>query len=493
MAQTDPNTYEVGIDLGNDGTWSGADLVEADVVAREHLEYSFGRDQVRLLSPPQAGVCRFALANDANQWDTSSALAPRLPIRIRVTQAGPTTRVAWIGDLEQATQRPNIYEQMTVIDCVGKLARLTRNRGHSTQVYTDITTGTAIQRVMEAAGLAAADFNIADTGQTSMAYWWLDEQETPWSAIQRILDTEGRAYLVEEPTTGAITFRDRHSRFLDSNSTSVQSTLRGSTTEPIFSSFEYDDGVRDIINQATMVRRVRTAQTLAAIWTHDGNFTAAPGSSTAIKVRMTSSNPFTAAVSPLVADTDYTIVSGTVSSATLDRTSGSSATLTIVAGGTGVLELSGLQVRGQELAVTTEESFTNTIDASASITANGIREWAGNPRAEISAVDAQDLVNGLVSAHLGGRPRATVTLHGRRATDTMTAALTRNVGDRVALHETRSALAGTEFWIEHVRHIVRPGRDHVTTFGMERADAANYWILGTDSIGTPGETAVLGW
>lgn len=480
---TDPLTYEIGIDLGNDGTWAGADIVTSDVRAVPHMRYSRGRDQLRQLSPPTAGACSFALANDANQWDTTSSLAPRLPIRIRATE-GVTTRTVWQGDLLASQQMPNHGDQRTDITGIGKLARLTRQKGFSTQLYQNVTTGTALGHILDAVGFPAGQRDL-DAGITQLDWWWLDENETVWSAIAALLASEGRAYLYESGD-GNIVYRDRHSRVTDTASVTAQAHFRGVTTEPIFSSISYDDGLRDVVNEATMLRKDRTAASSAAIWTHSGNLIVAASGTVTIKIRQSDGDPFTSAVSPLVADTDYTVVSGGVGSATLDRTSGSSATLTITADGTDNLELSGLQVRAQSVDVAATESITNSLDASTSITAYGLKEWTGTPRAEMTRGRAQELTNAIVSWHQNGIPTLRMTVHGNRHTTAMTNTQTRDIGDRIQVTETRMALTADEYWIEHIAHEVARGRLHTTTFGCESADeAGNAFIIGTHALDDP--------
>ena len=64
------------------------------------------------------------------------------------------------------------------------------------------------------------------------------------------------------------------------------------------------------------------------------------------------------------------------------------------------------------------------------------------------------------------------------STERMTAALAREVGDRVHVVEDNIPVE-RDFTVEQVRHEVRAPATHVTTFGLEEAISDNYGIWGT--------------
>ena len=90
-----------------------------------------------------------------------------------------------------------------------------------------------------------------------------------------------------------------------------------------------------------------------------------------------------------------------------------------------------------------------------------------------------------------GRASAMLTLYANRGTAAMTAALGRTLGDRVAVTANDVALAGDEFWIDYVEHLIHEGELlHVARFGLGAAGGAEYFTLDESELdGSDG----LGW
>ena len=322
-----------------------------------------------------------------------------------------------------------------------------------------------------------------DTGKQTLESWWLDDRERVFTAMNSILSTEGPGAVIYEDGSGAIVFKDRHARVTESRSTAVQKTYVGATSEPVTHRARHDSGRGGVINVATMTRKGRTAATSAAIWTLGATIALAANETKKITVRQADRKPFKTAINP-TASPDYTVDSGSVTSITLDRVSGSSAELTIVAGASGVT-LSGLQVRAQSWNVDGTGDGTdikNTVDAATSIAKYGER---GLPerikiREEIALVSAQDLTNAYVGFHDEERPTSRFKVYGNRNATAMTAALPMEISDRVRLNLTAGNI-DINAHIEQIEHRVTRGPLHETILGVEKATASQPWIWDTST------------
>lgn len=321
-----------------------------------------------------------------------------------------------------------------------------------------------------------------DDGLTTMGWWWLDNEDA-FTALDTLKNTEGPGAALYEDGTGAIVFKNRHARATESRSTVVQTTFDsgvGATEPALGMPFSYDPGIKDVVNSCQVEVKRREAQTLAVVWTLGEDITLGANETRQYIARQSSGDPFTAAVAPNAGAGDYTVLSGSVSSVTLDRTSGAQVTITIVAGASGAV-LTGFQMRAQSVDVVNTAVRTNVLDASTSQDDYGVVEYRLNVRPEIDFNVAQDFCDAVVGYFQNGRPVTTAVVEGSVATARMTAALSRDVSDRV--HVTVGSDIDADMFVEHIKHEVFAGGRHVTTFGLENAgDVAAYFILDTSEL-----------
>ena len=472
--------YTIWIDSDEDGTFDGDEKVTSDVLARNHIVTTRGKDQIRELAPPRAGSCQFELDNTAGTYDVGTSFNEGQGVRLRATFAAVDYEL-FTGLVDDLRQNPNHDERSVTVGAIGPMSKLANRRGISTVLYANITTGTALGHLLDAAGWAGADRDI-DAGQQTFAWWWLDDNETLFGAMNSLLATEGPGAAIYEDGTGKLVFRDRHARVTESRSIAIQTTFRGTGTEPLHSEpIRYVSGTKDIINVATMTRKARSAAALGEIWALGETLVLAPSEARKFTVRQSDRTPFTAAVNP-VEDTDFTVTTGTVSSSTLDRSSGSSAVLTMTAGSGGAT-VTGLVVRGQSVSVDSTTDIENSFDASASITKHDKRPLPTRVkiRSEISLIDALALMDSYVAYFKDPRPTAEFTVIANRHADAMVAWLKREVGDRVRLISTHSSI-DFEAYVEQIRHDIHGAPLHVTTFGVEDATIlGDPWIWDTST------------
>ena len=472
-------TYWVGIDLSNDNDYLDAgEVVTADVLARTGIRTFRGADFTRPLLVPRAGEAAYELRNDDGTYAIGT-ISQGDPTKI--TASDGTEYTLFEGEIDRVEQYPEKERQSVGVIAHGVLAQL-KGKRVSTALYQDITTNTAIGHLLDAAGFPAAD-RALDTGRTTMDWWWLDEEDA-FEALLTLLHTEGPGAALYE-NGKVITFKHRHHRLENTASTAVQTTFRGTGTEPLHSSpFVYDDGLRNVVNVCKVTVKQRAASALSAIWTLGEQVQLGASEVRQLIVRTSDGDPFTAAV--CTAGTDYTVIAGSVSSAVLSRTSGGSATLTITAGSSGATII-GLQVRAQPVEVTFTTTIQDTIAATASQTQYGVQTFALPVRAEIGNSFAQAMCNWIVDWFKNGRPTVKITVNNGNATR-LSAALARQISDRIRVIEANTTL-DDQFWIDTVEHRAT-GRFHETAFGAEVASDTGYFIIGTSAIGGPD---ILAW
>lgn len=501
-------TYKVGIDFSNDGAFTNAhEDVSTDVRSRPAIEYERGRDQIRMLAPMMAGKCSFDLDNrdklyspEYSAGDLYGSLMPGRQVRLQAENDG-TTYGLWRGLLDELEVKSERASRSVGITALGMLSAL-KGKRISTALYESYRTDQCMQVILDqvgwplsgvpsssawgtaqwdtalwaAAGWPAVD-RVLGTGKTTLAYWWLEDEDA-FDAIATLLTTEGPGAAVTEDEQGRFVFEGRHYRIETSRCTTSQATFSDTATEPCFSGFRYDPGMKDVINICRTEVKVRSLGSLAKVWELGETLTL--GGNETRKIKATSSDPFKDAATPVVS-TDYTVSAGSVSTVALDRTSGQSCTISITAGVNGAT-ITGLQLRAKALTVTSTTAVESTIDTGTSKIRYGVRELALESRAEIALNDARDLVNAVVSLYQEPRPTVFITVNNGHA-DRLTQLLSRKISDRITIVEPQTGL-NADFFIEQIRgSISEGGKSHSVTFGCEKCPSLNYGLWGSAKWG----------
>lgn len=476
MPSREVPVYSFKVDWNRDGDYSdtGED-VTARVLANP-ITAERGRDQVRAIAPPMAGVGDLEVDNRSRDYSPENGssplvgnIAPGCLVQGACTWAS-NSYYLFTGILNDVPQHPERGRHSVNLPWLGTLSRL-RGVKVSTQVYTNITTSAAITVLLDAAGWPAAA-RVLSTGRTTLAYWWMDDDDA-FDMLLTLFYTEGPGAALYEDAQGRIVFEDRYYRAFTARSIASVATFHDSgSTGPWFGEFAYEPGLKDVINVATLDVKKRTLQSLAVIWQAGQTITL--GASQSLAIEAVASDIFTAAVTPVVT-TDYT-VSGSLTGVTLSRTAGPSTTITLTAGASGAT-VTGLQLRAQLLASQLMRA-TNTISTAASIAKHQRRAWTRPIWPEIDLNTAIDFCNAIVSWYQ--QPRATVRIMLNTDSDVMTPhVLSREVSDRITVIEAQSGL-NADMHIEHIRHtITKGGANHVAVFGCSKAGTlVNYAAWG---------------
>jgi hypothetical protein len=475
-------------------TLLSTDDVTSDVRHSPATAIGRGRDQAREFAPPISGLCDFALENADARYSSANVAGPlygqlRPGKLVEVAAYYDDVRYPLFqGHLDLPTEQPARLQQRVRFGALDGLAKLVAHKNVSTAMYTSLRTDQAIAHVLDAAGWPA-DKRVLDTGKTTLARWWVDGIDA-FTAVRDLMYTEGPGALVFIDEEGNFVFQSRHWRLLDPLATTVQATFRGRTTEPLYRRFEYEPGLRGIVNACTVPVRSYAVAALAPIWTGPTPLTLAPGEVWTRTVT-TTADGFEDALMP-AAGTDYTVTAGALAGVVLSRTSGKRATLTLTGGASGAT-LTGLQVRGETVTISQTE-VSETVDATDSWEAYGVREFPSSyiPKWIPTANEALDFCNAVVSRYKEPVPQVRFSVtNGHEAR--LIQALSLQMSTRVRVIEDERAMVDDEFTIEAISHLITEGQNHETTFSAEQASSQVYWVLGVPGYSELGETTVLGY
>lgn len=470
----------------------------ADLRLNPEVFIGRGRDQARQYSPPRAGVMEFSLDNPTGKYSSANAASPLagqlLPGRLvdyKETYAAVDYPL-YRGFLEDPRELPADDIRMVHWSAVDGLARLQAAKV-STAMYTNVTTDYAVARVLDAAGWPAS-LRTLDAGKTTLARWWVDGVSA-FDAIRDLVLTEGQGALFYVDAEGNLVFESRHYRLLTTRCVTAQATFRGTGAEPLYGTdFEYENGIRQVVNVCTIPVRSYAVAALGTIWTGPTPITLGANETKTYLVS-TTADGFEDAVNPTTGGGDYSVSAGSITSATLDRTGGKTATLTLVAGSGGAT-ITGLRVRAEAVSVSTVD-VSNTVDASASQDSEsgyGVRAFPDEflPKWVPTVAEALDWCNATVNRYQQPVPRVRISV-SNLTEQRLLQALSRKISDRVHVIEAERAFVDDDFMVETLTHEISDGRNHKTRFTCERADSAAFWVLGDAVLGLLGETTVVGY
>ncbi len=107
---------------------------------------------------------------------------------------------------------------------------------------------------------------------------------------------------------------------------------------------------------------------------------------------------------------------------------------------------------------------------------------------------AEDMAGALLTNRKDPHPWITVTVEATVSAAMLAHALTRDVGDRLAVSDADLALDEARCFVEGLRHVIeRGGASHRVTWHTSPADLYAYWLLGQDGYGNLGLSTRLGY
>lgn len=178
--------------------------------------------------------------------DTGTCLTLTVGSGITEDTSPTGTRTSDVGDLMAV----GVYEPTTIVR---------QFNGVIDEPAVFSTLPTAAQAKAWAARCMNAPRHL-DAGQTTLPFYHANATDA-LQELMRIVRSEGPGAYLYEDASGAITFLDRHATITQARSTSAQGTLRGTGTAPLYSDYDYEDGLDDVINlvKVSAVRRALSA------------------------------------------------------------------------------------------------------------------------------------------------------------------------------------------------------------------------------------------
>lgn len=200
----------------------------------------------------------------ANSADSTTALTASTDLTITVTIDASRNVIFYINGVEAGTTSLDVMN--TGIGSGFRIADAIAGWGLATTGNGRVGHLAVFNRVLTPAEAAAihARFEDAprhlDAGQTTLPFYHANATDA-LQELMRIVRSEGPGAYLYEDASGAITFLDRHATITQARSTSAQGTLRGTGTAPLYSDYDYEDGLDDVINlvKVSAVRRALSA------------------------------------------------------------------------------------------------------------------------------------------------------------------------------------------------------------------------------------------
>lgn len=461
--------YTLAIDWSRAGTYAGTlEDVTGYVLDNPVITVEYGRDSTQVANQAGAGRMQFALENDGREFspeNTSSPITGKiLPGRhVRLDKLlSAVLYTIYDGVIDGFDVDPTAAARDFSATCLDGWGQPGAEK-LSTPLYTGIRTGTAIGLVLDEIGWTGP--RDLDPGATVMPFWW-EEGSDASTAINRLIDSEGppALALVEG---GTFIFRDRHHRLTRTASTTTNGLFThiipagsgpGGDYKVLKDTFIYDHGLRSIANVATFSVAQRAPDQLQEVWFTDTPITLAAGESIAIEIQ--TADPFMGALVPVL-DVDYLASFGTIT-ASLSRTSGQSALLTLTAGGVAA-QVDRIGVRATPLPVVRTVKVTE--EDTSSINTYDIQTWPRElPFAGV--YDARAIAQRIVSTYATNRP--TVTFEIANVDDTyLTQILARKISDRITIRNDAIGI-NRDFIIERkAQSIQKLGGIHKARFTCE--------------------------
>lgn len=401
----------------------------------------------------------------------------------------------WTGYLVNIEPKPALGgAHEAVLRAEGPLSILNRTPVRVAP-QTSILTGTAVGQVLDDAGWAAGDRDIA-AGQTTMSRWWANS-----SALQALRDIEEtEAGFLRESRAGEAVFEDRGTRMTSPHTTSQQ-TYSDAGADIGYKGIAQEDPWEEIYNVVRATVTPYTVGSLATLWTLAESGSSSPSIQPGATRTWWAEYPnpdspsedvgVDAWTTP-VASTDYTANSAADGSGT-DHTADLTVTvskfptsmkISITNNASVVVYLTLLQARGTP--VSAGNRMTVSEEDATSQSTYGEKEYPIEAKFIPDTDEAQPYCEFVVSIYKDPIPVLTVSYVANRDSASLQDALAREVSDRVTVESDAATELGIseDFFIEAMRHVVEPGAIHQVMLELSPvAGYAGFWVMGTSALG----------
>lgn len=484
--------YRVEVDWGNDGAWTGADDITADV-AEVEIDHGFPDALSRVA---RVGRCTITVRNDHRRYAPrrEANARPRRPVRVRM-QYGGTTATLFRGFLEDiepdaGDAAPPQLARLVCVDAIGLLQLHELALGLQLDQRGDQIIS-AIVADCYTPPATAYDVDI-DTFPFAADRWTDDivyegNRQRALQAIRDVCLSDWGWFYIQRD--GTATFENRHHRLLDQTPVA--------TLDNAMAAMRYAMRAESIFNRVEVTphpRKVGGANEVLWSLNTDRTPKVEPGVTRTYRaVFVDPAEPeFRIGGKDVVAPvgtTDYTMndtdggggADLTGSFAVVATVYANSADLAVTNNGSVAGYITKLQVRG--LAVRVYEPPVLVAEDAASQTAYQKRALAVNAVLQDDVNAAEDQANYILGLYVAPVDEIRgVRWRANRDATHMALARDLQIGDRVTLVEDETGING-DFFVHALRHRIRGGGSfHDVELDVEQADAVSYWLMDVSQL-----------
>lgn len=488
-------TTEVEIDwAGGDGFGGLYDDISEYVLS---ADWQMGRDYAsELTGRAVAGSALIKVTNLAGFFSSFHQYSPIfgniLPGRhVRITTTWEAVkRVQWHGFLDSIVPESHLAGAHTAtIRAVGPLGYIA-DKKCSVAMQTEITTGAAIELVLDAIGWPAGS-RLIDAGQTTMARWWVREGTGALEALRELEATE--CGFLRESKDGYIIFEDRLHRLAAPHTVSQAEYSTEVGTTPIrFYSIRQEDPLRQIYNSVTANVKSYNISETVDLWTlvdvANDIGGAPPDIEAAATLTVWGIYPTPGAPAHYPGVNEWGTVNVTANDAADNSGASRLSDLTITTAkyadkisiaitnnGATTLYITRLSVDGTAV-VEGDTAQVKAIDQD-SIDMYGERSYAYPAQWISNLKEAKYFCEHWVAAYKQPHPILTIGVHANDGELNLEEALLRDVSDRitVAAQDPTGLYLYGDFFVERIAHSI--GKDRMHTFELQcGAVSTHEWV-----------------
>lgn len=488
------------------------DDVTCDVAATRTIPtIEYGRDSARDLDTIRSGELGLELKNADGKYtrgNLDSVIGMNLSMNRQVLITADfqsTTYILYTGFTQNHILDASINAQSVYIPCQDILSRLASVE-ISTDVYASIRTGAAMQAIIEAAQVyPVVDRDLGwttltlfdpwtDSGATTLRWWSFTGNAL--TGIRELIESEGPPSMYTVGPYGQIIFKDRLHRQRASYPTTPVITLAGCETPgamKIHDSSSLNYGWADIINRVEYTVDNRTIDSdYSTVWDQPGNVTwgnlatdepytftgivgngfydaQVPIEGTLQTIDNTGPDETDVSSGIFPEDYDYVKLSGDVASITVDNTSGTAVSITLV-DGTDVFSTTTVSDMSMRARAIRNAESTSTISHDLSIKEYGSVRGTDLDMHAATEADAIAVSNLVLNKRAFTRPTVTAVI--KNLSPTYTAALlSLDLSAPVSIQVDQWALNNV-FTVESIEHEAgQLGEEHVVTLELEQVDS----------------------
>jgi hypothetical protein len=506
-------------DWDDDDAFDGPyDDLSADVLPGITVER--GRDQGRVIGGPKVPTSAWVLTNESRLYTTAysgsplhAVLAPGHAVEVGrklgddtvtmgdvdVEMGDPDALIGGFADAllftgysEEPTESLRIGDRVVRVSAYGRAQRLIETPV-SIGYQAIITTGAAMVRAWEAAGLVDGTDFVVDPDEIANGYellHWFVDGRSAWDVTRQVWANAGPPSAVYEAPDGRMHFEGKNYRSLTPRSMTVQQTFSDNTFDMFFIDMGYAPSHASVINDMSLEVEHRAVGALASVWQSQGGMTLANNEVRDVIAR-SGSDPWTGVVAP-VSPTDFTISAGSLVSVTVTALGPLAVQITFTAGASGATLVpaganTGIQLRAQPVTVVSEEVAVGTVSVVDSQAKFGRRapatELASAIWRGIATTDAAGLIDGYLLAYREPRAVATVTLQNASG-QLLYEMMQLEISDRVHISDSWSGI-NLDMTIEEISHSIDSLTNHRCRLVCERVVELDWarWDDGQYDVG----------